>query len=95
MFSDRESEFAEQPSRASIIWQRLWGPGVFTVFFCAVSCISLVLGLITGVVLVPGRQTVHVISFAESPLWFGIAMLFNVVVTVFSGGYIWFRVLGR
>ena len=95
MFSDRESELSEPPSRASIIWQRLCGPGVFTVFFCVVSVISLISGLITGIVLIPGRQTVHVISFAESPLWFGLAMLFNVVVTVLSAGYVWFRVLGR
>lgn len=92
---DSRSEFSEPPSAVAIVWKRLWSAGAYAVLFCVVSVVGLIFGLFSGSALVPGRFGVHLISYADTPVWFAIAMLVNGVIAAVSGGYFWFRVLGR
>ena len=91
---DRD-EFLEPPSRTKLVGQRLFSAGAFPVLFCFLSCLGLLCGLFTGTAFVPGKFELHLVAYADSPVWFCIVMLFNAIVAVFSAGFIWFRVLGR
>ncbi len=91
---DSGEDYSEPLGAAAIAWQRFRRVGMYPVFFCLISIAGLVCGLF-GNALVPGRFEIHVISYAEAPVWFALAMLVNGVVAVMSVGYFWFRVLGR
>lgn len=95
MFKFGKNEFVEPPGRVNIFLQRLFSPGIFVVCFCLISCIGFISAVFTGVLVIPGRTTVHIITLSEHPLWFLLGLFFCGVVVLFSGGFIWFRVLGH
>ena len=89
------SEYVEPPGPLAQTWARISAIGPVAIVLCVLSTVGLLVGTFTGVTIIPGKSTVHLITFEDSPIWFLIAMLFNAIVAFFSAGYFWFRVLEK